>query len=573
MTNTTTSTAVDKSVKNFSNKVPSYDDVTKTASTAATDYINANTTEIGKTAGEVIGGIKGISSKAGSLSKLAPTEGLLTDGIAGVEGLQDLAVDTLVQNLGAKFGSKVTVTYSDPDSNGAVTVIVGEPESLAGSLSSIITLITGLGIKPGFLQNVAANASAGGILGSVQGLTDKVGALSSASAVAALTTAATDQISQIASDIGGSLTGISASSFTSAIADVNNSSLDVANTITSGIKVDQNVLASSLGEIAGGIAGSKEILNSAIGAKSSAVSMGEKGNAFSEIVKTVATFPGLGIAQGLIESETNNARNTIASIATGLTEEEVEKIVVLSQGDVVEREEAIKILAKKSKTPIKEIRSLVKLLDTTIAGQVVVNSETSAFTNPFSIGKENVEWKNYNADFTYVSSFEELEAEMKQAKREVTEMVVHWTETYTNKNIGSKELNSTHKNLGLDGIAYHYVIRRDGSLQRGRPIKSEGQHSDINGHNKYSIGVAFVGGYNCPSGTPNPENYLSAGSLTRSQSNTFEMICRAFYLAFPGGQVLGHNDLDIEANDPGFDVIDYVGDVFGKQSLFTDTYA
>jgi hypothetical protein len=147
---------------------------------------------------------------------------------------------------------------------------------------------------------------------------------------------------------------------------------------------------------------------------------------------------------------------------------------------------------------------------------------------------------------------------------------VHWTETFTNKNIGSEEINSTHIGLGIKGIGYHYVIRRDGSLQRGRPLSKQGEHSSVNDHDEFSIGLVFVGGFNCSSGTPNPESFLSSQSLTRAQMTTFEQFCRAFYKKYPGGQVLGHNDIDSTELDPGFDVIDYCKDVFGKESIFSD---
>ena len=159
---------------------------------------------------------------------------------------------------------------------------------------------------------------------------------------------------------------------------------------------------------------------------------------------------------------------------------------------------------------------------------------------------------------------------MRNVDREVTEVVVHWTETHTNKNIGSEEINRYHVGLGIDGIGYHYVIRRDGSLQRGRPVNIKGQHAPINNHDVRSISIAFVGGYNIPTGTPNPEQFLSAQSLTRSQFNTFDHFCRAFYNVFPGGQIVGHNDIDTDEIDPGFDVIDYVHSNFGKKSKFTD---
>lgn len=91
------------------------------------------------------------------------------------------------------------------------------------------------------------------------------------------------------------------------------------------------------------------------------------------------------------------------------------------------------------------------------------------FDEPYVIGSFAKEWKNGFGDpvFPYISSVEELQAEFKNIVRDVTEIVVHWTETPTNKNIGSEEINAIHLANGLAGIGYHYVIRRDGSLQRG----------------------------------------------------------------------------------------------------------
>ena len=168
--------------------------------------------------------------------------------------------------------------------------------------------------------------------------------------------------------------------------------------------------------------------------------------------------------------------------------------------------------------------------------------------------------------FPYVSSTEELQAELRNVRREITEVVCHWTETPTNKNIGSEEINNLHVDQGLNGIGYHYMIRRDGSIQRGRPVNIEGEHA-IN-HNQRSIAVCFVGGINVPSETINLTQYISSSSLTRSQFNSFDHFCRAFYNVWPGGQIVGHSDIDTLTNDPGFDVRAYVKANFDKDSKF-----
>jgi N-acetylmuramoyl-L-alanine amidase len=166
--------------------------------------------------------------------------------------------------------------------------------------------------------------------------------------------------------------------------------------------------------------------------------------------------------------------------------------------------------------------------------------------------------------FGYIDSQEELFAEFKNIKRDVTEVVVHWTETYTNKDISAEDLDKMQ-----NGISYHYVIRRDGTIQRGVPVNTQAQHTNTL-HDNLSIAVIFVGGLNIASGAKDATQYKSAASLTRSQIDSFEGLVSAFYRKYPGGQVIGHNDLSSDHLDPGFDVRAYCKAVFRKDSLFND---
>lgn len=210
-------------------------------------------------------------------------------------------------------------------------------------------------------------------------------------------------------------------------------------------------------------------------------------------------------------------------------------------------------------------------LDTTISGSVVVDA--SLFDEGIPVDANNQRWKGRNSEddvFTYVASVEELDAEFSGIKRDVTEVIVHATETYTNKDIGAIEINNIHNELGHNGIGYHYVIRRDGRLQRGRPVNRNGEHAVVNGHDVYSIGLVMVGGLNVSSGDDNPTDYRSSQSFTREQYTTLEKFLRSFYRKYPGGQVFGHNDIDEVELDPYFDVVDYVESVFRKSNITTD---
>ena len=179
---------------------------------------------------------------------------------------------------------------------------------------------------------------------------------------------------------------------------------------------------------------------------------------------------------------------------------------------------------------------------------------------------------NSTYTFSAVTSTEELEAELRSTSREITETVLHWTANFIDQDVGAREMHQVALSRGFNGCSYHFVIRRDGTIERGRPIDLKGAHAKANGHNNFSIGVSFVAGYNCLSGTPNPERYVSSESITAAQWKSFDKYLTTFFKVFPGGQVFGHNDTDPSRKpDPGIDVPQYVANKFGKQNVTQGT--
>ena len=81
-------------------------------------------------------------------------------------------------------------------------------------------------------------------------------------------------------------------------------------------------------------------------------------------------------------------------------------------------------------------------------------------------------------------------------KREITDtIVIHCTQTPADMDIDVEKVTQWHKDRGFDTIGYHYLIKRDGTLQVGRDEDVTVAHAvQVNGT---SIGVALVGG-----GTP-----------------------------------------------------------------------
>ena len=223
---------------------------------------------------------------------------------------------------------------------------------------------------------------------------------------------------------------------------------------------------------------------------------------------------------------------------------------------------------QRAKTQVTSTESALKKLDASIAGQIV-DKVGDFYTEDADLAELVQRYTGATTEsFAYVDSREELEYEFIDMSRNVSEVILHATDTYTNANIGSEEIHLRHNDAGHDGIQYHYVIRRDGRLQRGMPIAETSDASAINGHKANCIDVALVGGVNVPTEADAPDQHLSASSYTQAQMKTLEQLLLAFYQVVPGGQVLGHNDIDIESPDPYFDVPSYVENLFGKKSVY-----
>ena len=92
------------------------------------------------------------------------------------------------------------------------------------------------------------------------------------------------------------------------------------------------------------------------------------------------------------------------------------------------------------------------------------------------------------------------------------------------------------------GIGYHYVIRRDGTIEPGRPEWMIGAHC-VN-HNAHSIGVCYEGGLDIR-GQP-------ADTRTEAQKATMRKLLEELHARYPRAMILGHRDLNPHKDCPGY---------------------
>ncbi len=81
--------------------------------------------------------------------------------------------------------------------------------------------------------------------------------------------------------------------------------------------------------------------------------------------------------------------------------------------------------------------------------------------------------------------------------REITEIFIHTSATPANLDVSAHDIRTWHMIPKPDGpgfrdIGYHWVIRRDGTVETGRHPSEVGAH--VRGRNANSLGICLVGG-------------------------------------------------------------------------------
>jgi len=117
--------------------------------------------------------------------------------------------------------------------------------------------------------------------------------------------------------------------------------------------------------------------------------------------------------------------------------------------------------------------------------------------------------------------------------RDTTDAIVVHHIGNTNRDVSAAEIDGWHKNNGWAGIGYHFVIRKDGTIERGRPMNMVGAHCYE--HNWHTVGVNIVGDFE--ENEPEPEQLSSAADLLAA-------LCRYYGIAPDRSHILGHRDLN-----------------------------
>lgn len=125
--------------------------------------------------------------------------------------------------------------------------------------------------------------------------------------------------------------------------------------------------------------------------------------------------------------------------------------------------------------------------------------------------------------------------------RFVERIVVHCSATRSDADIGVREIDQWHRAKGWLKVGYHFVIRRDGTVEKGREENEVGAHAA--GFNSTSIGICMIGGLGA--------NGRGEDNFTSEQYVALLTLCRRLTNEHANAKLVGHRDLSPDLNGDG----------------------
>lgn len=124
-----------------------------------------------------------------------------------------------------------------------------------------------------------------------------------------------------------------------------------------------------------------------------------------------------------------------------------------------------------------------------------------------------------------------------RSSRDIREIILHCSATKQGDDFSAGDIRRWHLQRGFNDIGYHFVVRLDGTVERGRDINLTGAHC-LN-HNRRSIGICYVGGLD-RAGRP-------ADTRTPAQRVALPELIRRLRRHHPAATIHGHREFAAKA--------------------------
>lgn len=143
-------------------------------------------------------------------------------------------------------------------------------------------------------------------------------------------------------------------------------------------------------------------------------------------------------------------------------------------------------------------------------------------------------------------------------RRMTDQIVIHHTGNPTDDDLSAAEIDASHKAQGWACIGYHYVIRKDGTVEQGRPHWTVGAHAY--GHNKHTIGLHVCGNF---------EEAEATAAQIESLAMLLANLCTDYGLPIDRDHIIGHREL-MPTACPGRNLFAEMDVIVGKANFYAN---
>lgn len=119
--------------------------------------------------------------------------------------------------------------------------------------------------------------------------------------------------------------------------------------------------------------------------------------------------------------------------------------------------------------------------------------------------------------------------------REKTDFIaIHCSATGPKQDFGAADIDKWHRAKGWKCIGYHFVIRRNGTVEEGREELTIGAH--VENWNSVSVGICMVGGVDAD----DPKKAVN--NFTPEQFASLKQLLIDLKIRYPSAIIQGHRD-------------------------------
>ena len=217
--------------------------------------------------------------------------------------------------------------------------------------------------------------------------------------------------------------------------------------------------------------------------------------------------------------------------------------------DLVEAKRKSKTVEEVSESPdvitsLNDVGKKTKKMRTT--------SQIEAAPKPTQVGVlQGTQFKILDPNLTFRSQL--------QTRRRTDGIILHHIGG-SDKEVSAATVHQWHLRNGWHGIGYHFMVHKDGTIERGRPLNKTGAH--CSGENDHTIGVNIVGNFQYA--RPTAEQILAAEILLSN-------LCTMYRLQPGMTTIFGHRDFN-RTECPGGNFYSVIPELIDRTKVRIEQY-